>query len=285
MSYRISVRYDGSLRDFLSVEEDDDGSLYVIFVRTGPVRGAMTLNSESDCWMLAADDERKHRISYHTSGHVRYHDFGGRGSLFFEPLVAVSGRNAFGIVSVPCLSRLDVNDVSPAFAELDLAALARGRVTFAMLVTSLEDPLDGVPALVRLGFRTSALVISFCQLPVQLAPEVSEHFILSRPLAGIFENQKIGRLEAELAFHQFDRGREIIVYPPNAEGVYNLYPSVVMRCVPQLKVTFTDSRYSAEQLGRSRPNRVKFRVRGPGGYVKSNDLRPLISSIELHAEL
>lgn len=92
---------------------------------------------------------------------------------------------------------------------------------------------------------------------------------------------------AMLSYHQARIGHtELSVYPPNGDGVYHLLPSVVMRAVPQVSITFSELGYRIEVIQeRARPMLIPFRIFRGEQRITRGDLRGLITSIELGAEL
>ena len=75
---------------------------------------------------------------------------------------------------------------------------------------------------------------------------------------------------------------ELIVYPPNIEGVYRIIFSVEMRIAPAVHIEFVDPQYSAE-VTRSTKGSTWFRVRDANRRVMKNAVA--IRGIELDARL
>jgi hypothetical protein len=101
----------------------------------------------------------------------------------------------------------------------------------------------------------------------------------------MFANQRLGRFEAELAYIQGSGNSEIVVDGPNNQGVYTLYFSQVMRVAPRVTVDLFHQKNRFDLLENKYPHKLKFRIHGKGDLVRDTDLRSVIRSIELDAEL
>jgi hypothetical protein len=285
------LRQNGLHYKFLRIAQEDDGSIYVSIVREEKKQGAMFWDQAAGRFVpdpVPRDGPR--RISYHASGRVNYHSVVSSPPLFFEPLFDVSRPNNFLLLSIPSVSRLDLHDGEPAkdprksLAVIELPSSASGRLTFLLSVRTVEH-VPSAGAHLRLGYDTFALFLTAAPMPLRIGDDMAQHFIHATA-GGLFEEQYCGKLEAELAYHQRRVGhQDIIVYGPNGDGVYTLYPAVVMRITPTATFKFRDGNICADVVGGSKPNKIRFRIRGPGGLIKDADLRPLIESIELSAEL
>lgn len=293
MSARIYVRQNGITYKFLRIAQQSEGSIYITVLRDEEHGdGAMRWDRENGCFVPDPSATPGHRrVSYHVSGRVNYHSLVSSPPLFFEPLFDITQHNHFLLISVPHISRLSAAETEPAedsqvpAAVIDLDATVTGRVTFELTVASLDDDCQELHPYLRLGYDTFAFFLCLATLPLPIPDEMAQHFIYAAP-RGLLKTQFCGRFEAELAYHQKRNGPGIIIYGPDERGVYTLYPSVVMRVTPHAIFHFSDPTLVAEVVGKeSRPNKIRFRIRGPGGYITDQDLRPLIRRIELDAEL
>ena len=253
----------------------------------------MCFDPDRDRFVSDADPlEGPRRVSYHTSGRVNYGSVVTSSPKFFEPLFDITQRNHFLLISIPCVERLELGSGSSSSVDgedetgfWDIPSSVSGRITFGLVIAPLDDDGGDMSPHVRLGYDTFAVFITLASLPVPVTEELKQHFIYGAP-DGLRSNQFCGRFEAELAYHQARTGQtEVIIYGPDDRGVYTLYPSRVMRVQPDITVEFAEPGLLTEVIEGSRANRVRFRIRGPGGYITNRDLRPLIRSIILNAEI
>ena len=305
MVARIAFRQGEFVYRFMTIEQHNDGSIYLAVDRDEDHgRGAMTLSSEGR-WVETGElsDATQRRVSYHTTGRVNYHGPSGGPPRFFEPLHDVTARNAFLAVSIPRASRLS-RATQPASTgsenvavQIEVPAGFHERFAVALAIVPRSDVCDDLPVLARLDYEIFSLIVASDNLAHMVQPPSPDHFVyVATP--GSFGAQAIGKLAAELAYHQVRHRTvgtldgeastaigELLVIGPDGEGVYTLYPAVVMRVAPSLNIRFSRPDLTAEVVEGARPNRVRFRVRGKSGYIRDLDLRPLVSRIELHAEL
>ena len=107
------------------------------------------------------------------------------------------------------------------------------------------------------------------------------------PSEGPLNKQKYDRQYSQLLFHQKLQGvQDVIIYRPNAIGIYKMYFSVPMRKIPKIKIKFKDSDLEAiilEDENNPRTNTsARFKVKNKHGYIKKSQE---IVSVELDAEL
>ncbi len=293
MSARIYLKHNDKHFRFLRFTQEGDGSLYVIVVRdTEQRRGAMKWDHGQLEFVPDLEPaDGPWRISYHTSGRVNYRPVVSSPPRFFEPLFDVTRRNHFFFVSIPSVVRLDPVSELPRSGDTisqgvwEIPPSVTGRLCFQIIVAPLDDQGRDLITHLRLGYDTFSVFIELISLPFPIPDSMEHHFLYGAP-AGLRDTQFCGRLEAELAYHKSRTGQtDIIVYGPDNQGVYTLYPSVVMRIQPKLRIEFAEPDFRVEVVGGSRANRIRFRIQGKGGYVTERDLRHLIRSIELDARL
>ena len=232
------------------------------------------------------------RVSYHSSGRVNYGSFVSSPPRFFEPLFDITQRNHFFFISIPSVDRLDpITELPSSTGGItecvwDVPPPATGRIAFELVIAPIDDDGQDLVTHLRLGYDTFALFVTAVPLPFPIPDDMKLHFIFAAS-AGLADTQFCGHLEAELAYHQKRTDHKgAIIYGPDGRGVYTLFPSVVMRIQPKLSIEFTDKNLKVEVVDEgSRANRIRFRIRGKGGYVTDKDLRPLVRSVELDAEL
>lgn len=293
MSARIYLKHNDKHFRFLRFVQEGDGSLYVFVVRDREQRrGAMKWDQDQLEFVPnpePADGPR--RISYHTSGRVNYRPVVSSPPRFFEPLFDVTRRNHFFFVSIPSVLQLDPVPELPrpggtiSQGILVIPPSVTGRLCFQIIVAPSDDQGRDMATYLRLGYDTFSVFIELIALPFSIPDSMENHFLYGAS-SGLRDAQFCGRFEAELAYHKSRTGEaDMIVYGPDNQGVYTLYASVVMRIKPKLRIEFAKPDLRVEVVDGSRANRIRFRIRGKGGYVTEPDLRPLIQSIELDAEL
>jgi hypothetical protein len=291
MSARILVFHNGKHYKFIAVEQSTDGSIYVSVVRKNEHREAMRWNADMGLFEPNAEPTSGPRkTSYHVSGRVNYRPVVSKPPLFFEPLFDVKQHNHFFFVSVPRASRLDETrqegprSSQKASAVLELPANVE-RFTVGFAISPVVSDGRDLGAHVRVAYDTFSLFLYAMDAPMRIPEIMRDHFVYGAPGKGTLSTQAHGKLEAELAYHQKRVGREMIIYPPDGQGIYTLYTIVVMRVAPKATIKFRDPTLFAEVQAGSKANKVRFRVRGAGGYIKDKDLRSLIESIELSSEI
>ena len=281
----LRIRYKGAVYKVLRFEQTGDWSLVVIWDRKRREEQAMhTFSSAAPEPIETPVPEDPMRATYHTTGQVNYHGWVSAKPSYFERLHELSSPNMFIAVSIPAIDRLDLAGDQNALA-VDIADdLGSDRITLGVFVAPLgtETPPN---ALVRLDYDL------FCAVVVTLpSPEIpnglEQHFLHMAP-AGLKDRRDSSPNEAMLAYHQRRvDGGALGVYPPNGEGVYTLFTSVMMAKVPQLKITFSDPKLRIEvDTERAKPMMVPFSIYSGTNRVTKGDLRHLISSIELCARL
>jgi hypothetical protein len=203
-------------------------------------------------------------------------------------LFDVTIDNHFFALSVPAIESLDLAAASegsaPRTVVIGVAAEVVGRCSFGLCVAPEDSTGHHLGDHVRIAYPRFCLYVYAMRLPFEMPDNMDKHFVYAAPAHGTKPNQSYSPEEAELAYYKRNQG-EIIVYPPDQRGVYTMHTAAVMRRTPRLTIGFKDPKFEAIAQSDSRPHRVRFRVRGPGGYITDTDMRPLIQSIELDSEL
>lgn len=154
-------------------------------------------------------------------------------------------------------------------------------VCFAVSVVPVGQQLEAASSFFRMDFERFSALFHAVSAPVHTGSSGVHVFA---PQASL-ENQAISKEEAELAYVQ-GGSKELIISGPNGEGYYTLYPAVVMRTTPHLRMGFSKDDVTVEPAhDRSKPHKVLFRLFDRHGIIRLQDLRPLISDIELDAEI
>lgn len=264
--------------DFVSYYiEESDGSFYLTLLRNGENNESLlfdnTGNSPEKNEFKKPRPKRK-KISYHSSGCVRYHNVDSD-SKYFEPISGVTQLNNFCTWSIPDIEKLDESDSIESDDEYTLNCDAvDGRVCFTFCMAPWNLVVDLPHIAVRYNNQFS-LVIVMHSLDIELPNEVNDHFITIAPAKGLFGKQAISNDQALISYHQMVQGGTDIVYSPNGEGVYKIICSVPMRVPPKLGVTFDDDTLQAEVV-KSTNSHVRFKVKDKHGNTIKSEV-PILS--------
>lgn len=276
-SSKIYLSKNGNKYSFISYFlEDADGSFYIIFQREGEDSFSMDishsgLEKRKKVKLEERFRKRKSRISYHSSGCVRYH-FNKDPSNYFEPLNNITKPNVIGGALMPSLDCLD-GYIGKINKEDYVVEIDPEEEDGLFQCTFIIAPPAFTPDLAHIAI-TYENSFSFI---IQLAspdPEVlklvgSNHadFTYMTPSKGLFEKQKIDKHAALIGYHQnkfkLDNNfnpDEIIMYPPNRKGICKIVYVVPMRIPPKLKIKFFDPRLSFEIIGIPSVSVFSYRV-------------------------
>ena len=275
---KILIRQRESVYKFLNFEFEDErrGSLYIVFDRFGKGPGTTWGSRTGNIPTSYDKEEEKFRISYHPCGHVRFHNVGGNPkSIHCEPIYAITKKQPLVFISIPRLESLDLAvTVEGKDAIFDWPEDVSGRITFWIELgpPNLENPFEPntMPfAAVTYG-QWFTIFISLGLFPSQIPEGVPEQGVIKMVPDQDFVAERITEEQAVINFHQAKHGmkhREVITFQ-HTTGVHRIVFAVPMRVPPQLIVEFIDTRLSAEVI-ECKTYEVKFKVRGPGGYIKN----------------
>lgn len=278
---KILLEYAGHVYRFLDIQLEKDGSVYVSLDRKPrDPANRLTRKPGDTAFKPASQPEGPRKLSYHTTGRVNYHGLISATSGFFEPLVDLTGPNSVLLISVPSCPLLDRYEaVIDPHLDCFVPIESPGRFTVCLtFAPSGYSDLAGV----RFDFGNFVLLVH--PVSVDLSPPSPEHFVYAAA-PSLFENQRLGKNEAELAYVQGEGGAGIVVTGPNGRGEYTMYFSVVMRTPPRVRVDLTNPKDKFELINNEHPHKLTFRIHGKSALVRSTDLRPYIRRIELDAEL
>src|SRR5262249_7045652 len=153
-----------------------------------------------------------------------------------------------------------------------------------VLHANFEGSFRGI--LAKIQYPLYSLIVEQGSATIEIEAADSDAFLYMAPTHGRFDNRLWDKAKAEVFYHHMVNGtRDLLVYPPNDNGEYQIICSTVMRIPPKLTVEFNNPSLEAVQLEDQHSHKVKFRIRSRGGFVKNADLRHLIRSIELNSEL
>lgn len=275
--YRILIGQSGSLSKLISYRlAPTDGSLYISLIRTNKPRSHWTFGVGPGGWTprtlrpKIADRPGRTDISYHSSGLIRYKHTSNT-SICAEPLLRITREFCFGSLSVPDVSLLDPHEDEPGSrdAVFQLPSQMRGRVQFDLVVCPLDKPRvdHGLLACNVLFEDLFSLNVVVSDSPLSVPDEVKDAFVFLSPSRGLFEEPPLDRDCALVHFHQkITDSNEVIVYPPNEEGVYRAVFAVPMRIAPSVSAEFRAEGLSMEVLQTTRAY-VRFQVRRADGAV------------------
>lgn len=228
------------------------------------------------------------RLTYHPTGQVNYHGWVQIPPQFHQPLHAATQPQLLIGVSVAAATSLTslISGVKSRDIVVNLTDdVGDMRFSFGLVVAphTFESPPNTI---FRLDYDVFSIVC--VTLPPPHVPSgLERHNIYFAP-EGPLRSRAIKDLDvAMLSYHQTRVGHtELGIYPPNGDGVYHLLSSVVMRAVPQVNITFIEPGYRIEIVHeRARPMLIPFRIFRGEQRITEGDLRSLITSIELDAEL
>ena len=222
------------------------------------------------------------RISYHASGLIRFHNLSNSG-IYAEPIFNITKPFAFIRYSVPSIEKLDLFSKAPSVEDviLNIPDHNNGRINFDYAVA----PWNFVSAdsiSIRYG-NLFSFNISLNTEEYSMPSALNEAFQYLTPERGLYSHTAFDRDTALLHFHQkINQTKELIIYPPNGEGVYTIIFSVPMRIAPDVKIEFIQSEYQSEVLVVSYTH-LKYRVKDSSGNIVKTEVQ--IARIELDAEL
>jgi hypothetical protein len=269
----VLIRQDAQTYRFLAFEFRDraDGSFYLVFDReslsTRFTGWGNDPNSPVEIDNLA---ERRFRISYHASGQINYHrSLASR--IFADAIFAISGPQTLACISVPSVDRLTR---AHSIRETDVVSVIEvpagtGRLAFHLAIVPGGVEFE-VPPLAVVSYEGwFALAVSLGPLPTSIPPKYEQHVLTYAPGTGKYSAQVVTQDEAVILFHQKRnqaRGGMLLWEPK--QGEYRFIFSVPTRVPPEFSVEFVDPKIKAE-IVRTTKSELRFRARGPAGYLKS----------------
>jgi hypothetical protein len=294
---RVLLKQGALTYRFLRLETSSDGSLIVIVDRDArPKIGSLTGGGNAgEVFTFVPSNIQTDeplpsgRFSIHTTGEIHRYSAGHReGTIYIEPLHALTRTSLFGIVSIPRPARLDlldeVRDGHDVAAFMEIPDHVSERISFVLEIgPGLQEPQTyGV----CLNYELYSVVVRVVPDLLQLAPELSEHFIYAMPGEGQFGQRQIDRANAELKFYQRIHGTRMLIFREDRGGAYTAMAIVPMSKPPNLKIGFNRPDLGIElipyEIGKV--HKVRFWICDRGGRNKTDDLRKHIVSAELDAE-
>lgn len=258
-SRKILVSFDKNIYKFLTYHlEDADGSFYISIQR-----------------------ERLQKISYHSSGCVRYHntDFS---SAYFEPLASLTRVNPIASFIVPAFSSLDLFNGNVTEDDFVLELKSNNEpIQFNFLIAPWNDQIDSNHIAIRYE-QLFAFLLEISPPTIIIPEEAKGYFTFAVPQKGFFEQQAIDKDSALILFHQSLQGiRDLILYSPNNDGIYKIICAVPMFAPPHVEIEFLDSKYSTEIINVSK-SVVKFKVKNQHGHTMKQEVAIANISLSSH---
>ena len=285
----IRFRHRGTVYRLLRFKQTGDWSLVIVWDRRSPHDPKHYRFSSKDPTPVACDPPTADkRLTYHTTGQVNYHGWVQTPPRFIEPPHALTQPHLLIAVSLAHATKLiplDANEIRDQVI-VDLADdVGDARFTFGILAGQLgfENPPN---TLFRLDYDVFSIIC--VTLPPPYIPNTLEHHNVYLAPEGPLYSRAIADIDvARLAYHQARIGHsELGIYPPDGDGVYCLFTSVLMRAVPDLRITFSEPGYRIEVIReRARPMFVPFRIFRGEQRITRGDLRSLIMGVEVDSEL
>jgi hypothetical protein len=289
---RVLIEKDGISRRLLKLEASPDGSILVFLDldATPAVSPYKSVDGIFEPLSIVSGGKPKSytKVSCHTTGVVHTYSRGEReSSIFIDPLYCLVEPHWLSTLSVPKVERCDNFDPQKHKQHLKCIIDCNDRnerITLAIVISPLGHVnLPG--QLLSLDYELYS--IRLCQDRLPIAPPSTDHVVAASPSVGKYDRAQVGKVWAELLFHQKRTGTEINLFWE--KGVYTLLTAVPMRVAPNLKITFIRNELTFEQIpfeGLEAPtHKLRFYIKDTGGRNKVDDLRPCIESIELDAEM
>lgn len=246
---------------------NSDGSLYLSFPRK---------------------DKDYKMISYHSSGLIHYKNLKAR-SICGEPIFEITKPFIFINYSVPKIALLDIypdNSLLQTDNIIEVSINLNLRITFSIAIAPNEYQFGDINQWSLKFNGLFDLIMLFNQIQPKITSNLNKHFVYLAPLKGFLNHQKYPKSYSQILFHQkINNTQDLIIYPPNNEGIYKIYFAVPMRISPKVKIQFFNQKLSAILLeNESRTNMtLSFKVKdNKNNFIKKPEK---IVRVELDAEL
>lgn len=295
-NYNIIFKSNEKLYNFCEVViECNDGSSYIILKRKDKSLEHTTtaLNAEGDIIKQSIIHKstkprsKQKKISYHTTGLVKYHDLDSNAFLC-QPLYEITCNNNFLLYSIPSIMKLDeiknYNEKKTKVIELDKSELEK-RYTFSFIVSPFDckyqiNPLFSinVPAMYNLSCHVIEYDNDFIR-------RNKEKFIHIAPCS---ENQEklLSDEEVELGLKKYYQKKfnvkGSIFLPSNSSGCFRIIFDVPMRVKPEIIYEFVSNKYSLVECDGCSNREVRFKIKYKSqNYIYLDCFKSLSFSAEL----
>lgn len=288
---RILVSHNNLLYRFLLLEQSSDGGVIVAVDRDKSVStdGRALVDGKfvpAQSWRNATIAHA--RWTVHTSGIINYrHAKKAPTTQRIEPLYALTKNWLIGWVSVPKPSRLTSLGQSreqEVQGVITLPTAFTNRFTIGILVCPGSPSFEEGTWWVALNFETYSIAFTSVPLPIEIPPDMSEHFVYGGIGLAPDALKGVGAAEAEIKFYERTHGPGPKVFR-EVSGAYVVLTDVEMASPPTLHVTFSRDDLSFEIIRSEKQpsHKVRFWILDKGGRNKVDDLRPHIVLVELEA--
>lgn len=285
-SRKIYISCKGRLYSFLSYQlEDTDGSFYITLQRDGTNNEFSQYSLDVQLVQkrsLPTPREKRKKISYHSSGCVRYHNTSHE-ATYFQPLSQITNTNAFAAYIIPSINHLDLFEGKATEEDfvIDLAN-ENEQIQFNFFLAPWNAEITSHHVAVRYE-SLFCFALEILKPQTHIPSDLKDHFHFIAPNKGLYDQQIIDNDQALVSFHQLLQGvRDLILYSPNMAGIYKIICAVPMRVAPDVRLKFLNEGYTGEIISRSK-SAIKFKVKDEHNHTVKHEV-PIIE-ILLDAEL
>ena len=296
----IYITKNGVSYIFAKIKVTSDGSLEIIFpsikksakiTQTIQISEQKILVQSSNC--APQKDENQCYISYHTSGKVNYHKMSFK-SAFMEPLYEVHETNRFFVYSFVHPEKAFENSTEKRDSnaiDLDISCLTDKRIDIVLSV----EPKGAQRK------HNNSFVISYplYSLGVEIMDDANSFdfariyqendCVMMRPHLDKYLEQYVTKEKAFLEYnHAIYQTEELIVLPPNGEGILKVIFAVEKRIPPWIYIEFENSNFKIDLITRKTTS-LTFKVfdKKHNQYIKNADdikITKLILDAEIYEE-
>ncbi len=286
-SYKVFLESDGKIYSFLAhVLEEADGSFYIIFQREGKNYEHLILSSDNKKLQRITLDygrDKSKRISYHSTGCVRYHNL-HQPDNYFEPLYNLKQPNLVASLIVPSIKSLDL--YNKELSDKDFVYEINNdnqQIQFDFVIAPWDTMIASEHISLRYKDFFSFNIIKVVPPTISVPDLLHNHFIFITPQQGIYNQRPVDKHSALISFHQkLHDFNGVILKSPDKKGVYKIICAVPMRIPPETEIQFLDKQYSAEIESKTE-SVVRFKVKDRHGHTVKQEVQ--ITGLTLCAEL
>lgn len=292
---RLLAVHAGQRYRFLNIDPSTrDGSLVITIRRGGESRTTYQWGTRPEAQtpvqaILPSGRPKNKKVTVHQSGRINFHEL--KRSIYIEPLTAITKTTCIYRYRIPKISRLTPFNSAPAAedCDFDLSALADESLSFSLFIGPAN--VSSNTHAVKLAYLNRYALLVALDTDTYIPPsDFMEHFVTLKPESGTIGSQVMNEDQALIAYHQaLNETRELIVYGPNGDGVWQVIFAVPMRIAPKMTIEFNDPTLFVDEKDIDQDLRVatamvKFKVRSRA--TKAVVKTPVaFRSISLNAEL
>lgn len=278
-SITCRIKFKETTYHFLKIIQDNDGTLIFSLPHIKPsskkitqvLRGNYTASeiapSIVDQQPSPVSDNHNMYITYHTTGRVNYHDMSFSPN-YMQPLVSLTKINPFFLLSfasLDCFTPVDTSDGARSDITIDLSECSEMRINAILSVTPHDfQPVENCTNIILVKYSP------LYQVMIEFVDDAhSFHFgsiyepsdcVKMKFHNSFFEEQSIPVGAACIKYMQkIYQTNDVIITPPNGEGILSLFYAVEMRRVPFIKVEFANKNYIVKLISKTNYS-AKFKV-------------------------